>query len=220
RYAYTYEPETRAGEIETLGAFTVSEDFLTMTFTRYNGAIPDAVFENSGAAIARALWVWEQSVLQFGPIKASLNGALYPYSFDSATRTGTIEKIGQFTLAEDGASITVTQFRRAAYDLVFEKASAKPAWTGSLIGTSWGWQNGFNGWMVFEFMNETEVILIFTESTYHSDTPEVYAYTYNRQSQSGNIPTQGPFALTNGNKVLWFSQWRAYPHGAEYTRIE
>jgi hypothetical protein len=178
-----------------------------------------AVFSNKAGAITGVLWVWGQSVLTFETSKAVINGVNYDYTFDRGTKQGTIQKIGDFEAGGD--RITIRNWRKSSFTVTFTRGTgAAPGWNGSLIGTAWGWQNAFNGWMILEFMTQDKVILTFTNSVYHDDIPFEYGYTYQEADRNGNIPTQGTFNISASRKTLSFVQWRDYPHGADYTRIE
>jgi hypothetical protein len=95
-----------------------------------------------------------------------------------------------------------------------------PEWKGSLVGTSWGWENAFNGWMVLEFTTESDCTLTFTNSTFQDDTPLEYTYSYNPGTNTWTIPTQGTFSVGENKAYISFAQWRGYPHGAVFNRIK
>jgi hypothetical protein len=229
-YPYTFDGTERSGSIETLGDFTVDQDFLRLTFENFNNLGGDPkVFDNLGAALMGSKWAWGQTFIAFESSRAVVNGARYPYAFNSADRIGSIDKIGAFTLNDDG-TISIPVWRKSSYGITLAKADAPPAWNGSLIGTSWGWQNAFNGWMVIEFMTEGDCILTHTESTYHDDIPWEFIYTWNSASQSGDIPEGiktsegfaglGSFTIDADHSYMSFIQWREYPHGAVFNRIK
>jgi len=224
-YDYTYDSNTRTGTADTLGAFTVDEDFLKLRFTDF-WSMGEAVFENKAAGIIGTKWAWEQMYITFTAGKARVNGESYPYTYNAADKTGAIEKIGSF--AQDGEELKITKWRHSVFDITLAKAEAVPQWTGALTGTAWGWQNAFNGWMVFEFLTEDKCILTFTNSDYHDDTPEEYSYAYNAAAKTGSIPKpddtstyrQGDFSIPPSNSCISFVQWREYPHGAVFNRIQ
>jgi hypothetical protein len=218
RYPYSYDRAGRTGAVLTLGVFTVSEDYLRLTFPQFMGG-GSAVFDNSAAAIIGPSWFWGQCVVRFGMALATINGVGHSYAYDGAAKTGTIEKIGAFSLAEDG--IAIREWRRSRFDVLLRRQSGgPPVWNGSLVGTAWGWTNPFNGLMIFEFMTEGACILTFTESAYHDDAPEEYAYAYEASSNAGTIPTQGAFSVGEDNAYLFFAQWQSYPHGAVFNRMK
>jgi hypothetical protein len=228
-YPYAFNRAARTGNITTLGDFSVSEDFLTMSFADYMGTGPKT-FDNSAAAIAGSSWAWGQTFVSFEASGVRVNGVSYPYTFDSASHTGAIEKIGAFTLNEAGDLIDIPHWRRSSFDVRLESVSAVPVWNGSLTGSAWGWQNAFNGWMIIEFMSEENCILTHTESTYHDDTPWEYVYSWNAASSSGSIPAGsgpsqgygglGSFTIDANRSYMSFIQWRDYPHGAVFNRIK
>jgi hypothetical protein len=215
-YSYTYDRASKTGNAATLGAFTVSEDSLHLEFPSFMGSA-EAVFDNSAAAIVGTTWFWGQGVLTFGMSKITINGVGYPYTYNGTAKTGTIEKIGSFSLDED--ALTIQRWRGSGFNAVFSRGTA-PEWNGSLVGTSWGWENAFNGWMIFEFMTESDCVLTFTNSTFHDDTPEEYTYSYNAGANTWTVPTQGTFSIGGNNAYISFVQWRDYPHGAVYNRIK
>jgi hypothetical protein len=215
-YSYSYDRGNRIGNASTLGDFTVSEDSLQLEFPNFMGS-GKAIFDNSAREIIVTIWFWGQGVLSFGMAKVTINGVAYTYTYDRTVQTGTIEKIGSFSLGED--ELTIQHWRGSSFDVVFSKGTA-PEWNGSLVGTAWGWENAFNGWMIFEFMTEDACILTFTESTYNDDTPFEYGYTFNSGTNTGNILTQGTFSVGENKAYISFAQWREYPHGAVFNRIK
>jgi hypothetical protein len=229
-YPYTFDATERSGSIETLGDFTVDEDFLRLTFANFNDLGGDPkVFDNLGAALTGSKWAWGQTYVVFESVRAVVNGVRYPYTFNSAAGTGSIDKIGAFTLNENG-TISIPVWRKSSYGATLVRAEAPPAWNGSLVGTSWGWQNAFNGWMVIEFMTGGDCILTHTESDYHDDIPWEFVYTWNSAAQSGDIPEGigtsdgfpglGSFTINADRTYMNFGQWRSYPHGALFSRIK
>jgi hypothetical protein len=215
-YSYSYNRENRSGNASALGAFTVSEDFLRLEFPDFMGS-GKAIFDNSARAIVRTTWFWGQGVLSFGMSKVTINGVAYPYTYDGTAKTGTIEKIGSFSLGEN--ELTIQHWRGSSFDAAFSKGTA-PEWNGSLVGTAWGWENAFNGWMIIEFMTVGDCILTFTNSTFHDDTPFEYSYSYDIGTNTWTIPTQGTFSIGGNNSYLSFVQWQGYPHGAVFNRIK
>ena len=229
-YAYTFDGTERTGSIETLGDFTVDQDFLHLTFENFNNLGGDPkVFENQSVVLTGSKWAWGQAFVAFESSRVVINGVRYPYTFNSAAGTGSINKIGAFTLNEDG-TISIPAWRKSSYGVTLTKTEAPPAWNGSPVGTSWGWQNAFNGWMVIEFMSDTECILTHTESTYHDDIPWEFVYTWNSAAQSGDIPEGtgtsegfpglGAFIINEDRSYMNFAAWRTYPHGALFSRIK
>ncbi|MDR2375387.1 MAG: hypothetical protein LBD96_03000 [Treponema sp.] len=229
-YPYTFDGTERTGSIDTLGDFTIDQDFLRLTFENFNNLDGGPkVFENLGAALTGSKWAWGQTFVTFESSRAVINGVRYPYTFNSAAGTGSIDKIGAFTLNE-GGTLSIPVWRKSSYGVTLVKTEAPPAWNGSPVGTSWGWQNAFNGWMVIEFMTERDCILTHTESTYHDDIPWEFVYTWNSASQSGDIPEGvgtsegfpglGSFTINGDRSFMNFAAWRTYPHGALFSRIQ
>ncbi|MDR2494164.1 MAG: hypothetical protein LBD24_02965 [Spirochaetaceae bacterium] len=233
-YPYTFDPETRAGTIETLGAFTVSEDFLTMDFPNFNGVAP-AQCKNLNAAIVGSVWRLNHGVLTFGPKNVKLHKSTYTYSFDAATKTGTVSgvthtngewtKLGPFSLSDDGQSVTFSDYKESLIPVTFTKepAGGGTSDSASLVGSDWWWDSTS---LHLDFINENTALL-WSISGYYA-IPIIYDYTFNPSNHTGAV-TNGrnrigtKYALgTYGiqRDVLSFVQYGPYPHGADFRRQE
>jgi hypothetical protein len=231
-YPYQYDVTERTGSIVTLGDFSVSVDLRKLNFGNFNG-LGAREFDNSAGEMVGTSWAWGQAFAVFELSRAVINGVRYPYTFNNAAKTGTISGItgaGGFTLSADGTALSVPRWRGSQFPAEFQRAETPTDWDGVLTGTSWGWQNAFNGWMVIEFMSADRCILTHTESTYHDATPWEYVYNWNAATSSGGIPLGtgysegygglGSFTINPNRSNMNFIQWKDYPHGANFGRIK
>jgi hypothetical protein len=90
----------------------------------------------------------------------------------------------------------------------------------SLVGTEWEWDSQF-GLRTLEFDSADH--LIFHND--HRDGTEVLHlddnYTYDSSTGTGTIRGEypaGDFALVKDNKIMYFTNFKGYGHGAEFTR--
>ena len=69
-YAYTFNGTERTGSIETLGDFTVDQDFLRLTFENFNNLGGDPkVFDNQSAALTGTSWRFGRRVVGVGIVE-------------------------------------------------------------------------------------------------------------------------------------------------------
>jgi hypothetical protein len=213
--SYSFNEAAMSGSVDTAGDFSISEDFITLTFANYKNTGTPRSFVNPNASLAGSTWRFGKAVIRFfSPIKVLYQGSELGYTFDSDTKTGSIPDFGTFTIEND--TLTFSHYRRSTKTVSFEKRlEMDSAYTNSVIGTAWGWNNAYNGWMVIEFITPETAILTHTNSSYHDNIPLEYPYT--ATGNSGTIEVLGAFAASS--TLLSFPQWKDYPHGADYTRI-
>jgi hypothetical protein len=96
----------------------------------------------------------------------------------------------------------------------------------SLIGTAWQWNAGAYGIRTMRFVSDD--LVQFQDQADDSDPWHDYDYRYHPETKKGIIGTaldnsdsiQSQFTVNNDNTRLIFAQWKSYPHGADYTRLE
>jgi hypothetical protein len=229
-YSYTYDTTERTGNIVTLGDFSISEDFLLLSFADYQGTGPRE-FVNLSAALTGSSWRFGRALLKFSSAtKVSLHGFEYSYTYDPATRTGSITanfgQPGPFTISEDETTLTFSNYRDSKYNnyaipVVFAKvagADQEPGGT-SLTGSDWWWTGTS---LHLDFITET-VVLLWSFTGYYVP-PILFDYTWNAADGTGRIYNGrndvgtkydlGDYAISGG--LLNFIQYGPYPHGAAF----
>ena len=79
----------------------------------------------------------------------------------------------------------------------------------TLVGTAW---RGDGGWLEgVTLVFETEVLVVYNDNE-HCD------YTYKDATKTGNIAAYGTFTVNGDYTRITFTQWKQYPHGAEFIR--
>jgi len=224
-YDYTYDSNMRTGTADTLGAFTVDEDFLKLRFIDFWN-LGEAVFDNLNGALSGTKWTLNQGVLEFTARKAKLHKISYDYSFDSAAREGSVNADygapGACTMSEDGTTLTFSSYRGSGIPVSWTKQSEAPAInTADLTGSDWWWDSTS---LHLDFIN-SGTTLLWSFTGYY--VPAItYDYTYN--SGRGSITNGrnivgakydlGTYSI-NGD-VLSFVQYGPYPHGAVFYKQE
>jgi hypothetical protein len=228
--SYTYNSVTRGGAIDTVGAFTITENFETLGFVDYKG-LGGRIFTNQNSAMSGTVWRYGYAALNFISLrKVKSHDEEYTYTFDNDTKTGVIDVLGNFSKTE--TNLTFSNYRTSSIAVVYEKRNDfNAAYENTLIGTAWGWNNSWNGWMVLEFLSPDKMILTFTGSHYFDNTPWEYDYTYSNGPKTGTIPgpRYGPVITSEGasglgvfsinGSAMHFLEWQNFGHGADYTRI-
>ena len=80
-----------------------------------------------------------------------------------------------------------------------------------LIGTRWFWDSGW------------EEITLYFESAetlrYNEENPPI-SYWYDKALRNGHADTLGRFSVEGNYDGIVFSQWKQYPHGAVFSRVD
>jgi hypothetical protein len=224
-YAYSYDRTERTGNIGSLGAFSVSEDFLSLTFSDFMGQGSRA-FANLGAALIGTEWRLGQGVLSFtNATRARFHGIDYSYSYDAGKKSGVITaewgKPGPFTVSENGGALTFSNYRDSGLSVTFTVASAAaPPEASSLLGSDWWWTGTS---LHLDFVSEAPRTALLWSFTGYYPIPIHYDFTYDSGNGTGSI-TNGRNAIgtkydlgvfsISGGEVLNFNQYGPYPHGA------
>ena len=231
-YAYTFNGTERTGSIETLGDFTVDQDFLRLTFENFNNLGGDPkVFDNQSATLTGTSWRFGRALLTFpSGAKARLHGFDYSYTYDPAAKTGAVTaKYGQpgpFTLNGDETALTFSNYRDSQYEgsaipVVFTKVTGtdQPPGDASLIGSDWWWTGTS---LHLDFITET-VVLLWSFTGYYVP-PILFDYTHGAASGTGRIYNGrndvgtkydlGDYTISGD--LLNFIQYGPYPHGAAF----
>jgi hypothetical protein len=208
---YSFNEAAMTGTVQSAGAFTITADFITLTFADYKGA-GSRSFTNQNSAMSGTVWRYGYAALNFISIrKVKSHDEEYAYTYNTETKTGTIDVLGDFTVAD--ASLTFSNYRTSSIPVVYEQGNVfNNTYANTLIGTAWGWNNSWNGWMVLEFFDAGKMMLTHTGSVYHDNTPFEFTYTYTDGPKTGSIPGLGNFGI-NGNAMV-FPQWKDYGHSA------
>ncbi|MDR2375388.1 MAG: hypothetical protein LBD96_03005 [Treponema sp.] len=231
-YPYTFDGEERTGNIDTLGNFTVDQDFLRLTFENFNNLGGDPkVFDNLSAALTGTSWRFGRALLTFpSGAKARLHGFDYAYTYDSATKTGAITaKYGQpgpFTLSPEETTLTFSNYRDSKHEgsaipVVFTKVTGtdQPPGGASLIGSDWWWTGTS---LHLDFITDT-VVLLWSFTGYYVP-PILFDYTHSAAEGTGRIFNGrndvgtkydlGDYTISGD--LLNFVQYGPYPHGAAF----
>jgi hypothetical protein len=240
-YIYSYVDSDKAGSIETLGDFILSDDGGALSFPAYNGAMqaefrryveePEAFPET----LANTQWKWEAETLIFHTEELVQLGAdYYKYTYNRETKTGIITdrdgaKLAEFGLNRNAKTLSLIS---ATYP---EGANFLPKGEidltlDDLVGSKWSWNSVWSD-RVLTFT--TEDIVELSDVTSSDAYQTYYWYTYDKETKKGSIiyaPTLneriledpanlGSFTINATYSALSFIQYKDYPHGAKFDRI-
>ena len=103
-----------------------------------------------------------------------------------------------------------------------ETAAAAGTYPETLIGTRWEWDSAF-GLRTLAFDSPDHLIF---HNDHRDGTPVQHLddyYTYDRTTGQGNITGEypaGPFIIINEGRIMHFTNFKNYGHGADFTRLE
>jgi hypothetical protein len=206
-YAYTFNEDDSAGEVETLGGFVYNEEAQTVTFAMYRG-LGLVVFATKADAFLvseHPKWQWGNTFMDFTkPNKVKINGKTYAYNYEKETNGGEITNIGTFTLNEDFNTLTITKYKSYDFDAPFtEWYEGDPVITmnDTLEGTEWYWASQYGGTMFFV-----------TRKTIDGGR----GYSYDPATRKGSVDVLGPFFIQENDTHLTFTNIKGYGHTAEF----
>ncbi|WP_157784168.1 hypothetical protein [Treponema primitia] len=169
-------------------------------------------------------WTWSGTLLEFkSGAQAEVLDSTYSYTYDHAARQGEMQTLGTFRVSADFRTLTFTSYNNGGGEAVFERQEEE-ADPGnivpmeSLVGTRWRWNSGGYGMRTLYF--ESAEIVQFQDQYTDTEPWLPYNYTYSKTTKKGQIEIFGKFTVSADNQRISFAQWRSYPHGAEYDRIE
>ncbi|MDR1902148.1 MAG: hypothetical protein LBQ88_07715 [Treponema sp.] len=123
-YTYTYDKSIQKGNIKTLGDFSITgtAPAQTLTFSNFKGYEFQAGFAEDQGQPAPTLndtlmgteWFWGSewgaTVIMFTS-PTVVNGGQRAYTYEPATRKGTVIEVGPFTISKDGQHMSFAQWR-------------------------------------------------------------------------------------------------------------
>jgi hypothetical protein len=243
-YDYAYDGETKTGEISGLGAFALGgEGDAELSFAAYQdgGA---ALFKKQvlDATLRGFKYAWGTMVLEFSsPSRAWLGDKAYSYVYTDSEKKAQVATLGEFTLSDDYQTLSFANFKGWSHPAVFTKFEGDFAPPESLVGTAWTWAG-----LILSFYAEPsgerdgKVIMIYNNGL--GRHPE---YLFNYSPAPGLSSPARPGILYNGyittdpdgdmsqivnradlgcyridGDLLIFDDYKDYPHGADFVRIQ
>jgi hypothetical protein len=211
--SYTYDETARTGTLEGVGDFTLSEDETSIIFTNYKGYGTSVVFRTQlvlDSALVGTVWGWGHARLGFTTTRQVLVGAVaQSYHYNTATQTGTVKTLGDFTLSE--GVLTFTDYKGYGFPASFreQREDTAPTLEDTLVGTEWTWGSEWGAsWIVF------------ISETHSRNGTYLDWYVYDPLSRQGEIEYMGKFTISRDGTTLFIPQYGTYPHSATFTRVE
>jgi hypothetical protein len=182
--------------------------------------------------LAGTRWIWSGTALEFkSGSQATVLGLTYSYSYDRSSRQGDIQTLGAFWISADFQTLTFPNYNNGGGEAVFQRQTvADNTDVGepleSLIGTVWRWNSGGYGIRTLRFINDG--VVQFQDQLGDSEPWYDYDYGYIPETKEGIIGSaldksasiQSRFTVNSDNTHIIFVQWKSYPHGADYQRLE
>jgi hypothetical protein len=120
-YNYSYNSEENSGEIVNLGSFALSEDYAGLTITNYKGFEFDASFNawhegdpiiTMNDTLEGTEWFWASQYggTMFFVTRKTIDGGR-GYTWDPATRKGSVDVLGPFFVQENDTHLTFTNIK-------------------------------------------------------------------------------------------------------------
>ncbi|MDR1585976.1 MAG: hypothetical protein LBS57_00820 [Treponema sp.] len=118
--------------------------------------------------------------------------------------------------------LCVTIIAAAAFFSGCEPETGGGNYPETLAGTKWEWDSEY-GLRTLDFDSADH--LVFYNDRRDGAEPARFDdyYTYDSSTGTGTVTgayPAGDFALVNDNRVMYFKNFKAYGHGADFTRIE
>jgi hypothetical protein len=148
----------------------------------------------------------------------------WDYTYDKGTRAGTVSKAGggwtpgDFTISEDGKTLTFSSYMGAARDYkrlrsgdIVDPVPFTPGTLpAKLVNTVWGGETPRSGdWVTFTFQADNKVVASFSIDNTTND----WTYTYEDASKSGSFSGGGLGAFTISNDARTLVITGYYAHG-------
>ncbi|GHV30313.1 hypothetical protein AGMMS4952_17140 [Spirochaetia bacterium] len=177
-------------------------------------------------------WIWSGAVLEFkSGSRAEVLNTTYSYTYNRSSRQGDIQTLGAFTVSADFQTLIFPNYNNGGGEAVFTRQTAADSTElgepmPSLIGTTWCWNSGGYGIRTLRFVSAG--VVQFQDQVGDGEPWYDYDYSYIPETKKGIIGTaldssnsiQSRFTVNSDNTRLIFVQWKSYPHGADYIRLE
>jgi hypothetical protein len=182
--------------------------------------------------LAGTRWIWSGTVLEFkNDSRAAVLDSTYSYTYDRSSRQGDMQTLGAFRISEDFQTLAFPNYNNGGGEAVFQRQTvADNTDVGepleSLVGTTWRWNSGAYGIRTLRFISDG--VVQFQDQLSDSEPWDDYDYGYIPETKEGIIGStldksnsiNSRFTVNRDNTQIIFVQWKSYPHGADYERLE